>query len=332
MNIGDRTKARAAPSVQNLEAAAWIARLQREDRTPAVDAACQEWLNADPRNRAAFEAANKMWEHASTLPISISARVGRARRKPQAAKFWRVAVACSMLAGLALIGAWAYQQRSGILETSTGQQLVLPLQDGSRVTLNTDTTLKLQFTAHERRVVLESGEALFEVAPSAARPFIVRAGEREVTALGTQFLVRYDETQTAVTLVEGKVSVEAVSTTAASDPPRAASLILHPGERLTFDALHRAAVDRPTLDKVIAWKRGQVAFENTPLATAIEEMNRYSPHKLSLAGSAAADLPVSGLFRTGDSDNFVLALTSLYPLRVVERDGRTVIESRDASP
>jgi transmembrane sensor len=326
MSLKSSATAPTLPSSASLEAAAWITRLNADDRTPAVDAAFHEWLSADSSHRAAFEAANRMWEYASTLPLSSVARIGHPRKIRSPSSMWRAAVVCGALACLGTLSAFVYLQRASVLQTTTGQQLILPLEDGSRVTLNTDTRLKVRFDENQRRVVLESGEALFEVAKNIRRPFIVQAGDREVTALGTQFIVRYDQQRTAVTLMEGKVSVEPIASAPNESAMRPiANTILHPGDRMTFDDRNVARIDRPALDKVTAWKRGQVAFENTPLIAAIEEMNRYSVHKLTLGQANVGEVLVSGLFQAGDSENFVLALTNLHRLRAVERDGGIAI-------
>lgn len=307
----------------NAQAAAWISRLSADDRTAAVDAACREWLNADAQHRATFEIANRMWEDASTLPVSLAARIGRrelsaARASPRPFLRWAAAagVALAVFAGTVL-----YFQRPQFLQTRTGQQLTVPLEDGSRLILNTETQVQVRFDEHVRRIELESGEALFDVAKDSVRPFIVRAGDREITALGTQFIVRHDETQTAVTLVDGKISVDTPRAAAAAAP----ATILSPGERMTIARQHAAVVDRPTIDAMTAWRKGEIIFENTPLATAIEEMNRYSTRKLRLGEGVSAQMPVSGLFRSGDAGNFALALTNTHPIEAIEHGNEIVL-------
>lgn len=333
----------------NAQAAAWISRLNTDDRTAAVDAACREWLNADPRHRAAFEIANRLWEDASTLPVSLGARIGRplfdssfvkgraprglAPAAKKALRPLRWLTAAGVALGV-LAGALLYLQRPPILETDTGQQLTVPLEDGSRLMLNTETRIRVRFDEQARRIELESGEALFDVAQDRARPFVVRAGDREITALGTQFVVRHDGMQTAVTLVDGKVSVngdgvaDAPPAVAESESRGAAVAILNPGERITIGPRRLMVVDRPSLEAVTAWRRGEIVFESTPLAQAIEEMNRYSVRKLRLGTLAAGNTPVSGLFRSGDAENFALALTTMHPLEAVEHGSQIEIRAR----
>lgn len=105
--------------------------------------------------------------------------------------------------------------------------------------------------------------------------------------------------------------------------------MLEPGERVTFVRTARLAkIDRPAIEAVTAWRKGEIVFENTPLSTAVEEMNRYSTRKLRLGVGAAAQMPVSGLFRSGDAENFALALTSTHPLEAVEQGSEIEIRGR----
>ena len=115
-----------------------------------------------------------------------------------------------MMAAAALValvvGGVLYWRSLGIT-TELGEQRNLTLSDGTRVALNTATKIRVRYDNAARRVELERGEALFEVAKVPARPFVVIAGGRRVTAVGTSFVVRRDNEEVAVTLLEGKVTV-----------------------------------------------------------------------------------------------------------------------------
>lgn len=322
-----KRSSRKVPSRSSLEAAAWITRLGQSDRTPGVDAALEEWLAQHPEHRRNFEAGSELWEQATRIPLTRLANLGSPRETRRPRFVFRLALASCLLTGLMAIFVLIYQ-RSNKIATDVGQQLATVLEDGTRVTLNTNSRLTVQFDERTRRVILEAGEALFEVAQNKSRPFVVRAGGREVIALGTQFVVRHDagRAYTAVTLVEGKVSIAPIDIAPIiSELDLPTATILEPGERVTFDQEQKVQIDRPPLEKVISWKRGQIAFERTPLAEAVAEVNRYSTRKIELADSELANLPISGLFRTGDQENFVLALTSMYPLQAQERGSVTVI-------
>ena len=105
--------------------------------------------------------------------------------------------------------------------------------------------------------------------------------------------------------------------------------VLEPGERWVFARSARLArIDRPAIEAVTAWRKGEIVFENTPLSTAVDEMNRYSARKLRLGAGAVAQMPVSGLFRSGDAENFALALTNTHPLEAIELGNEIVIHGR----
>src|SRR5690606_20728867 len=119
------------------------------------------------------------------------------------------AVAAALAASLviALGGVWWLTEVRGAYATRPGEQKVATLKDGSRIALNTDTRLDVRFDAGRRRIRLDRGEAMFEVAHDADRPFVVVAGDTRVQALGTVFIVRRTGDDVVVTLVKGRVAV-----------------------------------------------------------------------------------------------------------------------------
>jgi transmembrane sensor len=181
-------------------------------------------------------------------------------------------------------------------------------------------------------VELKSGEALFDVAKKPTWPFVVKAGNREIKALGTSFVVRRDSTQTAVTLVEGTVSVTEDASALLAHAIRAGSpaarqaFTLTPGQRLTFLAGQEARVDITSLDKAVAWRRGEIVFDDITLADAASELNRYNKDKLLVQRPEAQAIRVTGLFQTGDSLSFARAVAQSYGLTVEER-GNTIVLS-----
>lgn len=288
------------------QAAAWLARLHGPNRTPQAESGFRRWLQADPRHGAAFELVTEVWDKAGGVRRPLPRTIGRTslRWLPAAS-----AVAATVL--LSVLGTLLYM-RDGAVETAIGEQRNLTLEDGSRIFLNTATRVEVQYDERARRIRLQQGEALFEVAPRSGRPFIVAAGDREVVALGTAFVVRKDPGRLAVTLVEGKVKVVPSDARPVGDP------VMIPGQRLIFSAGTAPRMDLPAIDKVIAWRQGQVVLDDAPLAEAIAEMNRYSTVALSIERPEAAHIRISGVFRAGDSGNFAKAVAATYRLTVIE--------------
>lgn len=298
------------------EAAAWVARIHSSSRSPALEAGMRKWLEADPAHARAFEIATEAWEIGGSVRSYAMPRVADPFVEAPARKHVmtrRLAIAATVLA---LAGTVIYlQQKPLFIATGVGEQRMLTLNDGTRIFLNTDTRLSVKEDAAQRRVQLENGEAWFDVAADPHRPFVVTAGDQKVVALGTDFVVRRESQQLAVTLVEGKVRVSSVSP---SDEPER---VLKPGQRLMFVGGKPPRLDEPAIHEVTAWRRGEVVFDNTRLQDAAAEMNRYSAVKLIIDGPQAADIRLSGIFRTGDSARFAQAVGVTFHLVVAHEPG-----------
>jgi transmembrane sensor len=296
------------PPERLAEAGVWIARLHGDDRDRDLEDAVRQWLQASPLNARAFELATEVWDDAANLRrlVPLSGETSARRIRIPVALAATVAMALAVVVMVAL-----YLYPEGV-RTAVGEQRMLTLKDGTRVYLNTATRIVIHYDRHSRRVELETGEALFDVAKAADRPFIVTAGDRQVTALGTSFVVRRDDQRLAVTLVEGRVRVNRTFT-------------LTPGERLTLTPGGAASLDKPPLDKAMAWRRGQVVLDDTPLAAAVAEMNRYSPIQLVVEQPEAGGLLISGLFQAGDSASFARAVAATYGLSAVNKGDHIVL-------
>lgn len=289
------------------------------ERDAGVDAGLRRWLNESAEHRAAFDRANELWETASRVPAAMVPRPAPPARPASSSIFVKAAFALSLLAFIGTLILFTLQDTG--LSTAVGEQRMLTLEDGTRVSMNTATRLVIDYDRNVRRVKLTAGEALFEVAKRPDWPFVVIAGDRTISALGTAFVVRRDAGKPgdlAVTLVEGKIAIDAARV-APGQPP--ALQVATPGQRVTYAPGTDARVDHPNVEHLTAWRRGQVVLESTLLSDAIAEMNRYSAIELTLDNAAAGKMRVSGIFRAGDSDLFARAIAETYHLEVIEKDG-----------
>ncbi len=299
-------------------AAAWVARLHGPNRTQQVEAGFFRWLADDPEHAAAFELMTETWEKSALLRPRPAQRVAASVRAGFRVSLPRAALATVVAAVLAIIGTLFYT-RSDAVATGVGELRTLVLDDGTRLYLNANSRVQIHYDRRARRVNLELGEALFEVARRPDWPFVVTAGGREIRALGTSFIVRRDEQDVVVTLMEGKVTVK--------PEQRVKPFVLSPGQRLTLGGAGSPKIDRPPLERVTAWKRGQVSLDDTPLADAVAEMNRYSRQRLVIDDPAAAAIRVSGIFIAGDSANFAMAVAKAYHLNVKQESPELIVLS-----
>lgn len=203
--------------------------------------------------------------------------------------------------------------------TVIGGLQTIPLSDGSRVLLNTDTEIRVSLTSRERRVEIVRGEAFFDVAHDASRPFVVHAGERRVIAVGTQFSVRREERDLHVTVAEGTVRLE--------DHARNTLLPAGSDMQARGDAVHVQQVPLTEVERKLTWRTGVLTFRETTLAEAVAELNRYSTRKLVIGDPGIAMLQVSGVFRSDGVDSFVRLLERGFPVQAAVQPNQIVLSA-----
>lgn len=298
------------------------------------------WRTQSPEHAAAYErvrAARALAASLAHTPEMQSLRRETLERLSQAKRHcahrvWGWSIAASVLVAT-VVGALnlhLHRQQTlapdvaeRIYQTGVGERSVVTLDDGSVITLNTDSRVATHFAPGLRGVTLERGQALFKVAKDASRPFVVSAGGRQVTALGTEFDVYLSERSFEVTLLEGRVTVSNADANAAGRAGAAAKPVadaaaklaeLRPGQQFVVVAKAKPQVRPADVKRVVSWRHGQIVFENDRLEDAIAEINRYSQRKIVLGDSGLASLRISGAFNTYDTRTFVEALTAYFPI------------------
>jgi transmembrane sensor len=234
------------------------------------------------------------------------------------------------LAALACAFAWHAAFQHGRYTTGFGEQRIVTLQDGSVVSLNTDTTARVRFSDTRRVVELHGGEAFFRVARDAARPFEVTAREATVRALGTQFNVRIAPDATLVSVMEGLVEVRS---------PDNQTDRLGVGEEVRVPAPSAAApspaivrTSRPSAQRASAWTRGRVEFDGTPLAQVLAEFQRYRQFEVSIEDAQLRELQLTGSFDAHDPQSALAYVDTLPGVSVQRRADNAFTIRRDDAP
>jgi transmembrane sensor len=309
------------------EAAVWVMELHGPDRDEELESRVRRWIADDPRHAAAFERATDAWQQNGNIPRRPPQRVpesarGRKRMSTTGAALAGMAALCAALA------CTIYFLRDDTLATGPSEQRIVDLSDGSQVTLNANSRVVVQFDEGVRKITLKRGEALFDVAKDGSRPFVVIAGDRKVIAVGTSFEVRREEpagSTFAVTLMEGRVAIEPISWPNALPSAAANGVkLLNPGQRLRFTGDRNETLDSPSIERVTAWRRGELIFDDASLGEAAAEFNRYGTRRLAVEGPAARNLRVGGVFGIRDPYSFAQAMANTYRLRIITR-GNTII-------
>ena len=215
------------------------------------------------------------------------------------------------------------------VSTGVGEQRTCKLDDGSFVVLNTNSRIVLEFNEKIRNVHLVRGEVLFMVEHDAKRPFVVRADDAKVIAIGTQFNVRQREGRTEVAVVEGTVQVtplakESVEPLSAPPPAilsstpghgvAANSFIVTAGEKAQVS---RGRVSRSTESaaNVLAWRQRRLIFYDATLSEVAGEFNRYNHAQIRVEGTAAAQR-LTGIFDADRPQSLILYASQEDSLQV----------------
>lgn len=250
------------------------------------------------------------------------------------------ALAASVL--FLLVGAGGVYMYSGLLAgdryaTSIGGIDAVALSDGSQVTLNTDSRIRVELRDRERRISLNKGEAFFEVAKDPTRPFVVEAGDRRVIAVGTKFSVRREGGDIQVVVIEGKVRIETggagvrpSSSTTLRSPSDEYAVLLEAGSvaRTAKDEVLVRADAASEAQKLLSWRNGYVAFDDVALADAVAEFNRYNTRKILIEDPEIANLRLGGNFRANNTEAFLWLLESGFPIAVERREDEVALKAR----
>ena len=337
------------------EAGFWDARLRAPDCSDVDRSRFAKWRDQAPSHRAEFERLQHIVAMARQSVSRADVRALRdAARQAGARHRWKAPAATAATVALLAVGTglivrqaidWLPNLRASAsqpearktgeqYETQLGQRSTVILRDGSTVELDAKTLVKVNFTAQYRQLELVYGQALFRVAKNPQRPFVVRAGDREILAMGTEFDVQRDASSVRVTLIEGRVAVSREDLSEGIRVPDShLASVLEPGQRsVTQEGTGETRVELVDVQQVIGWREGRVTLDDATLADAVAEMNRHSPMQIRIQQSPElASLRVSGVFRAGEQEAFVAALENYFPI-VTQRNGdaEIVLSARQA--
>lgn len=239
------------------------------------------------------------------------------------------ALAASVLLVAAGSVVWYVWPAGSDYSTPVGGLASVPMSDGSKITLNTDSEVRVDLeNPAERRVELQKGEAFFEVAKDPTRPFVVTVGKKRVIAVGTAFSVRRNGNDVRVAITEGRVRIEdaaersakrsvaddGVSTLAAGSVARATNAGVLIQEKPI-----------PEIENDLSWRTGYLIFRDMVLADAVAEFNRYNTRKIVIEDPTVAATRVSGKFRSTQFEAFVRLLEEGFPIRAHAVDDHIVL-------
>jgi transmembrane sensor len=327
------------------EASEWLFYRDSGRWTEADQARFDEWLNASTLNRVAYLRLELAWADADRLK-ALGAGI-RSDQPPPPGQWtltpfferesagspstystdvkerYGIRLLRSLAAGILLAvfawGTYHFWPSGHAYGTPIGAIATVPMTDGSKITLNTDSQVRVALTNTARYVELKQGEAFFDVAKDFKRPFIVNAGGKRIIAVGTQFSVRRNVDDIEVIVTEGKVRIEGSGETLLTP-----GAIAHAGEGGVL--VQRKSI--PEVEEQLSWRAGLLMFRDRSLADAITEFNRYNARKIVIDDPAIAAMKIEGNFRATNIEAFVRLLENGFSIRATEEPDRIVLTSK----
>lgn len=229
----------------------------------------------------------------------------------------------SVAAGVAGLAVTLHAPRAQA--TQRGEIRLIPLQDGSTMTLNTASAARVRYADDRRLVELIRGEAFFSVAQDALRPFQVEvAGRRLTTANGAFRVSRLGDTPVVVTVQQGRLELSG-----GLRPP----LTLDANSRAELVADGPPAVQRISsreVERDLAWREGKIAFKGDALEDAARAFARYGDPRVTITDPDLAREPITGLFSANDPAGFSRTVAFALDATVTRR-GDEIVLSRPTS-
>jgi transmembrane sensor len=315
------------------EASEWRLRLGR-DPSLGEGSEYRQWAS-DPLNASASKAVDQAWDSVGALESGPEMlefrrqalwRLHRAGASRRHTRNVRLTAAVAAALGLVAIGAallYLNQYLPTYYKTDIGERRVVALPDGSRISMDSDTQIRVTYRKATRSITLDRGRSRFDVAHDSSRPFTVAVGAQTVVAVGTSFDVERLQSTVLITLIQGQVVIKGAEPTLT-----APTISLKAGEELVVSGDVRTAIIAADPQVARAWEAGRLLFRDEPLGDAVARVNRYTAHAIKVDPSIAS-IRISGVFNAGDIGSFVSAVTSYFPVQAsTARDDSILLQPR----
>lgn len=298
-----------------LQALEWFAKLKDEKTSAEDKQAFAVWLKENRSHREAFDRAQALWERFDIIKPEYE----RLQRKKSLTR--RNLLIGGLASAIILPGMYmANNPRLFASHTTTiGERRAIRLSDGSIVELGSYSSLTIDFSANERRLILHDGQAFFSVAPDRKRPFTVIAREGKIRALGTQFDVKIIDETVTVTVIEHAVNVELLSRE---------TVDVAEGWQVNYFDKGIMNAHRADIENTNAWREDKIVFEDVPLRIVLRELERYRRGRIILMDNDIGDIPVTGIFETQQAEAALKTIADTLPVRVLNPDGLVAIVYR----
>ena len=321
----------AVTAEQERTALAWLSVLH--DQPDSGDQATfSRWLQADPAHAEAYARAQVIWElsevagstlaHEEALTLQRYLSAMKVSRR-STVRYWSsgLAVAACLLLMVGVFAGWQpmrwFNDLGADYVSAPGQVRTVTLADQSRVTLDADSAIAVNFSGGERHVELRRGVAFFHVTHT-GEPFVVDASGGEARVLGTEFEVRLQPAGAQVTVLSGRVGVKAGE--------HAPQQILTADQQVAYaDGAVSDAVQQVDSQARLAWRSGWLSYYKTPLADVVADLRRYYPGQIVLLNSQLGTRRISASFPSQDPQAVLASLQGVLGFEQHTLFGRVIV-------
>lgn len=319
----------------------WVVYLHSGHTEPEQLAKLEAWMASDRRHAEAFREFEQLFQDlrhpgwvADTKPLPPL--------RPERSSFpkWLQAAALVLVVGFFGVGFALLSSSDGpaptetVFQTATAELRDIHLEDGSIITVGARSRLETRFTDEFRIVSLPEGQAFFDIAPDADRPFYVEVGTMMVRVVGTKFDIKNDDGTMRIAVADGVVSVMKADAPSAIEGAlqNIDKSVLHAGDQLLVSS-RKQAPEKSTIEpeNTSPWREGWLSYENASLSEIISDLNRYRDASIVLADPALGDLRITAAFGVGQTDQFIAVLHSTHEISRREGPNGQVILVHDGA-
>lgn len=314
------------------QALSWFVRLGDADAPESAWLEFRTWLEADPAHRQAYALIEQVWvaledgapEDVAGAPVAAN-YAGPVLGRTRFNRAWMTApLLAAAAAAVMVVGLWPEISGEGRFRAYSTDDATreIVLSDGSRLSMNRHSDLRVRIGARGRDVAMAGGEVAFDVAHDPARPFVIAADDHEVRVLGTTFNVLAHDGRFSVGVRRGLVAVSGAGV--------AGTVRLGVGEGLSQAGSAAAVVSGIDPEQASAWRQGMLVYRETDLGTIAEDLSRYLDKPVNVSESARA-LRFTGALRIGDEGTMLRQLQDFVPIRVTRENDGIRLTARDGA-
>jgi transmembrane sensor len=315
------------------QASLWLAKI---DRTLSEEETTQfrAWYHAQASHKFIFDKLAQTWDRMDEIERLMALFPEPPKVNDNAGYKWHWATAASLFfvsLTFMFLNIWSSngltdQEQGQIYATAIGETSIIHLPDNSKVLLNTNSVLRVVYTANYRLLDLQKGELHVDVAHDNNRPLNVVANGQVIQAVGTAFNVQVNKYDVELIVTDGKVVVSEVDKKPDVSQFESLSNVkvaISKGEKISLEIrkprsvnkLKVVKLDETEINSNLSWRQGKLIFKGETLEQAMSEVSRYTSVKFKIAERSLKDIRIAGRFKTGDVDGLIAALNSNFNIK-----------------